>query len=359
VDGLPFERYEVALADYLLTQREHALYEASLLSQVFVEQRAGPDEIVALHFECLNKQLRGLTYRQHARAVSDAHQFLLEVMIAYGVTYREYLDLKVREHGRDTAAREDILAMIAHELRTPITTAQVSLDLATRHLQKGRVEKIPPRIGMVRGALDRLSRLTANLVRSGQPELFNSAHERVELLTVIDQACEWAQVAAEEKGVAFDKRASGIGDAVICGDVDALLSVFGNLLSNAIRYTPAGGRVTLQGGTDSSQAWIDVVDTGIGMSEEVLARIFDRFYRGVDARSLEIEGLGLGLTLVRDAVAAHAGTVEVQSEPGAGSTFRVVLPLAPPNGCGGDNLEESKNESPVNSGDRSATASDN
>lgn len=82
MDGLPFERYAAALADYLRTQREAALYEASLLSQLFVEQRAGPDEIVALHFESLDQILRNLTYREHSRAFTDAHQFLLEVMIA-------------------------------------------------------------------------------------------------------------------------------------------------------------------------------------------------------------------------------------------------------------------------------------
>jgi signal transduction histidine kinase len=328
MDGLPFERYAAALADYLKTQREAALYEASLLSQLFVEQRAGPEEIVALHFESLDQLLRNLSYREHTRAVSDAHQFLLEVMIAYGVTYREYLDMKVREHERDALAREEILSSIAHELRSPIAAAQVNLEMATRHLARGRMELIQPRIGTARGALDRLSRLTANLVRSGTMQPFSDPHERIDVAELVDQACEWAAVAADEKGVLFTYETPDLMPIHIFGDSDAVLSVLGNLLSNAIRYTPEGGQITLRRGIESGDVWIEVADTGIGISEEVKGRIFDKFYRGPEARSIEAQGLGLGLTLVQQAVAAHHGSITVVSSPGHGTTFRVALPLA-------------------------------
>jgi signal transduction histidine kinase len=311
----------------LKTQREAALYEASLLSQIFVDMRAGPDEIVALHFESLDQLLRGLSYREHSRAVTDAHQFLLEVMIAYGVTYREYLDLKVREHERDGIAREELLAAIAHELRSPIAAAQVSLDLAARHLAKGRVELIEPRIGTARGALERLSRLTANLVRSGSAEPFAEPHEVIDLASLAAQACEWAEAAATEQKVTF-VHAGQAGPILVKGDADALLTVFGNLLANAIRYTPEGGQVAIRFGADGAGAWFEVADTGMGMSEEVKARVFDKFYRSPEARGIEAQGLGLGLTLVRQAVAAHHGSVSVESAPGAGSTFRVTLPMA-------------------------------
>jgi signal transduction histidine kinase len=328
MDGLPFERYAAALADYLRTQREAALYEASLLSQLFVEQRAGPDEIVALHFESLDQLLRNLSYREHWRAVTDAHQFLLEVMIAYGVTYREYLDLKVREHERASMAREEILSTIAHELRNPIAAAQANLDLARRHLAKGRMELIEPRIGTARDALDRLSRLTANLVRSGSVQPFADPHELVDLAALSDLAFEWAVPAADEKKLHFAQEAEQPGPMPVYGDSDALLSVMGNLLANAIRYTPPEGQVTLRRGVDGDVAWIEVIDTGIGMPDDVKARVFDKFYRSPEARSVEAHGLGLGLTLVQQAVAAQKGSVEVQSIPDQGSTFRVTLPLA-------------------------------
>jgi signal transduction histidine kinase len=338
VDGLPFERYAIALRAYLETRAEAALYEASELSRIFVEHKAGPDEIVALHFESLDGTLRNLSYRQHAQAVTDAHQFLLEVMIAYGVTYREYLDLKLREHQRDQNARDELLATIAHELRSPLAAAQANVDMAKRHLAKGRMELIEPNLGGARGALDRLSRLTANLVRSAQSTTLLSSPERLDLRTILVQACDWAEMTAAEKEITFERTLAAPGDVIICGDPDGLLSVFGNLISNAIRYTDTGGTVTVEMGR-GEQAWIEIRDTGIGMSPDVRTRIFDRFYRGPQARSMESQGLGLGLTLVALGVEAHGGAVSVESTPLIGSTFRVELPLAPADGCGNEGMD--------------------
>jgi signal transduction histidine kinase len=105
-----------------------------------------------------------------------------------------------------------------------------------------------------------------------------------------------------------------------------LLSVFGNLLSNAIRYTPGGGKVTITQGLNGEQAWVRVTDTGIGMPAEVQSRIFDKFYRGPQARAVESQGLGLGLALVHHFVTAHNGRLDVESQDGAGSVFTVWLP---------------------------------
>jgi two-component system phosphate regulon sensor histidine kinase PhoR len=115
---------------------------------------------------------------------------------------------------------------------------------------------------------------------------------------------------------------------IVEGDADALLSVLGNLLANAIRYTPAGGRITVGCGADQERAWATIADTGIGMAPEVRERIFEKFYRARDARDVEAQGLGLGLYLVQELVQAHGGSVEVESELGQGTTFRVVLPRA-------------------------------
>jgi signal transduction histidine kinase len=338
VDGLPFERYALALRTYLETRAEAALYEASELSRIFVEREAGPDEIVALHFESLDGILRHLNYRQHMAAVTDAHQFLLEVMIAYGVTYREYLDLKLREHQRDQTARDELLATIAHELRSPLAAAQANVDMAKRNLAKGRVELIEPNLGGARGALDRLSRLTANLVRSAHSASLLSVTEPVDLRTILDQACDWASLTADEKAIALERALSAPGEVIVCGDPDGLLSVFGNLISNAIRYTESGGRVSITMGR-AERAWVEIRDTGIGMSPDVQARIFDRFYRGPQARSMESHGLGLGLTLVALGVEAHDGVISVESTPLVGSMFRVELPLAPANGCEGERMD--------------------
>jgi signal transduction histidine kinase len=175
--------------------------------------------------------------------------------------------------------------------------------------------------------------LTSNLVRSGQEQPFADPTQVVDLVMVARQACEWAQTAADVKGIIIQEEIASPRTLMVCGDADALLSVFGNLLSNAIRYSPEGGRVVVRHGMSDGDVWVEVEDSGMGMSQEVQERIFDKFYRGPDARAIEAQGLGLGLTLVSQAVSAHGGTVTVASSPGCGSTFRVMLPEAPTTGC--------------------------
>jgi signal transduction histidine kinase len=327
--AIPLDRYGQVLAEYLKNPGEQALYDASLVSQDLVHQGVGPEEIVALHMEALDQALEGFTPLEQARCVGHAHQFLLEVMIAYGLTYREYLELKVRE--RDSAAalavqeRTELLATVAHEMRTPLTAALGTLDLARRDLVSGRTDRIVPWLGTARDALHRLSRLTADIARASvgeSPVLTPAPHDLGEL---VGEACVWAEAAAAEKGLVL-ARDNDLPSIPVIADADALLSVFGNLLANAIRYTPAGGCISVGCGIDDGTVWVTITDTGIGMTPEVQERIFEKFYRAREARDVEAQGLGLGLSLVQELVQAHGGHVEVQSAPGQGSAFRVVLP---------------------------------
>jgi signal transduction histidine kinase len=157
----------------------------------------------------------------------------------------------------------------------------------------------------------------------GEPPVLSPAPH--DLWDVVTEACAWAESAVAEKGLVLVR-----GDArpavSVVGDADALLSVYGNHLAKAIRYTPAGGRITVCCGADDGEAWATISDTGIGMAPEIQERIFEKFYRAREARDVEAQGLGLGLSLVQELVEAHSGRVEVQSAPGEGSTFRVVLP---------------------------------
>jgi signal transduction histidine kinase len=327
--AIPLDRYGQVLAEYLKSPGEQALYEASLVSRDLVHHGVGPEEIVALHMEALDQTLDGFTPREQARCVAHAHQFLLEVMIVYGLTYREYLEMKVRE--RDSVAAEavqertELLATVAHEMRTPLSAALGTIDLARRDLVSGRTDRVVPWLGTARDALHRLSRLTADIARAsvGEPPVLTPAPH--DLCEVVHEACAWAESAAAEKGLvlACDNAPPSVP---VVGDADALLSVFGNLLANAIRYTPAGGCITVHCGADDGEAWTTINDTGIGMAPEIQERIFEKFYRAREAREVEAQGLGLGLSLVQELVQAHGGRIEVQSAPGEGSTFRVVLP---------------------------------
>ncbi len=339
--------YGEVLGEYLRTHGEGALYRASRLSQACIETGLGPEDIIALHFEALDASLATLAYREQARAHGDAQQFLLEVMIAYGVKYKEYLELKLSESLRDANARsirereraseaerlqrekDEILGVIAHELRTPITVAQGNLDMATRVLQRGEIEPVPQFLGMAREALERLSRLSADLVEAsrGRPPRIDLAPH--DLGAIVAQACDWARSAASSKDIQLTYEHHG-EPVTLQANTDALLSAFGNLLSNSVRYTPAGGWVRVTSGSNAAEAWVAVCDNGIGMTPEVRARVFEKFYRGPEAQNMEGAGLGLGLALVQQMIQAHSGRVEVSTVPGEGSTFHVILPRHAP-----------------------------
>src|ERR671913_552302 len=203
--AIPLDRYGQVLAEYLQNPGERALYDASLLSQDLVQYGVGPEEIVALHMEALDQALDGVTPREQARCVGHAHQFLLEVMIAYGLTYREYLEMKV--HERDSVVAEavqeraELLATVAHEMRTPLTAALGTIDLARRDIISGRTDRVGPWLGTARDALHRLSRLTADIARAsvGEPPVLAPAPH--DLCEVISEACVWAEASATEKGL--------------------------------------------------------------------------------------------------------------------------------------------------------------
>jgi signal transduction histidine kinase len=338
------DAYDAILADYLRDHSETALYRVSLLSKVLIESGLGPEDIIALHFEALDRVTSTYSQREQLRASSDAQQFLLEVMIAYGVRFKEYLEIKLKESLRDAEARaaqereraldaerigrqkSDLLTVIAHELRTPLTAAQGNLDYARRLLSQGKVERLPRLIENAREAMNRLSRLSADLVEASRDAAVPLDVAEHDLERIVQQACIWAKPTAEAAGVQLVHQTSGKALKLLC-DADALLSVFGNLLSNAIRYTPAGGSVVVRHELEGPWAWAEVRDTGIGMPPDVQQRIFEKFYRAPKARELEARGLGLGLSLVQQMVQAHGGRVEVASADGQGSTFRVYLPV--------------------------------
>ena len=340
------DAYTAALGEFLRARSEGALYRASLLGRQFVENGLGPDDIVALHAEALERHIRDIPVRFTAVTAIDALQFLLDVMIAFGVHHGHYLDLRMAEHDRDAEialARErqrsedagraveeksTLLATVAHELRTPITAARGSLQLINRMVARGRTEQLGALADSALAALDRLGRLGDELMSASRDQSRELSLVELDLVPVLRQTCMWSEQAASARGVTLTCDGAP-GPLAVMGDADALLSVFTNLLSNAIRYTPSGGQATLTWGRagDGSFAEVEVRDTGIGMTPEVQGRIFEQFYRAPEARVIESGGLGVGLALVQGLVLAHGGTVAVTSAAGEGSTFRVLLPL--------------------------------
>src|SRR5262249_47319681 len=172
-------------------------------------------------------------------------------------------------------------------------------------------------LGHSSDAVERLTRLTGDLIdasRGTAPQLDRSVQD---LRALVAQAIDWSAEPTAAKGVVLVHEEPD-RDARVVGDADAILSIAGNLLSNAIRYTPSGGRVTVRHGSHERESWFEVRDTGIGMDPSVQARVWEKFYRAPEAHRHSSQGLGLGLTLVRRLVEAHRGRVELESAPGRG-----------------------------------------
>jgi len=212
----------------------------------------------------------------------------------------------------------------SHELRSPIGTLQSLLKSALRQMPEtagGRdlIERAVRRSENMLDLIDDLLRYSRLRTVEGRERF-----EAVELAEIVRSAGELFRAQADEKGIRLECDAES---APVLGTRDSLTDLVNNLVSNAIRYTPEGGRVAVQLICGARRASLVVSDTGIGIAPEELSRIFDEFFRGERAKRAVQHGTGLGMTIVKRVVEMHEGHIEVESEPGKGTTFRVDLPL--------------------------------
>jgi signal transduction histidine kinase len=160
---------------------------------------------------------------------------------------------------------------------------------------------------------------------AGKVEQLKEKKKEVELNEIMGKVTELMQTSVEEKGLEL-KVEKTKEPLLLVGFEDGLERVFMNLVSNAVKYTPAGGSVVVRAWSENDQIRVEVSDTGIGIPEEALSRIFTEFYRAKNAKAMEMEGTGLGLVIAKDVVEQHGGQISVESTVGEGSTFCVTLP---------------------------------
>ncbi len=222
--------------------------------------------------------------------------------------------------------RQDFVANVSHELRTPLTTikgyAETLLDGALKEDQAFQFVQV------IKRHTDRLTKIVEDLLMLSRIETkeFQLKMEAISLRDFIDDIVDFVKEPAERKKISLSRNeiSSSLGARA---DRTYLEQVLINLLDNAIKYTPEGGKVIVSAiEKDSKEIQFSVEDNGIGIPKEDLSRIFERFYRVDKGRSKEMGGTGLGLSIVKHLVQAHGGRVWVESQPGKGSTFYFTLP---------------------------------
>jgi two-component system sensor histidine kinase SenX3 len=231
----------------------------------------------------------------------------------------------VTRAGRIENLRRDFVANASHELKTPVASI-LALSATLRSVASEDPEKLAAFLSRLENEAERLAALVTHLLELSRLEASTPERVAVRLDQLVDAEVERVRSGAEGAGLVLSAEVTG--PLMVLGSERDLAHLIQNLLENAVRYTPHGGRVHATAKRVGADAHLTVTDTGIGIPDKDLDRVFERFYRVDDARSRETGGTGLGLSIVRHVAEAHGGTVRVLSTPGVGSAFTVNLPLA-------------------------------
>lgn len=227
-------------------------------------------------------------------------------------------------------SQRDFVANVSHELKTPLTSiqgfAQAILD-GTADTPEARAQAA----GVIHAEAGRMHRLVLDLLDLARLDAGTADLQRaaVDMAALLNMVAEKFSLQTGQANVALQVEAAAL--PTLSGDGDRLAQVFTNLVDNALKYTPAGGQVTLRAAAIGGQMEVTVSDSGAGIPPEALPHIFERFYQADPARrGGEGHGSGLGLAIAREIVLAHGGTITARSTPPKGSTIVVRLPLASP-----------------------------
>jgi signal transduction histidine kinase len=226
--------------------------------------------------------------------------------------------------------KDEFIALVSHDLRTPLTSIRGYIELLLEGLAGDLSDEQRQWLDVIDRNSSRLLRLVADLLFIAQLDAGKIALEpgEVRLDGVAAEAVEAVLPTARLRQV--DLRLEALSPVAINGDRARLGQLLDNLVSNALKFTPPGGRVDVRVGGSEAGAWLEVTDTGMGISQAEQEHLFERFFRTSSASSAAIQGTGLGLAIAQAIVNAHGGTIAVQSVEGVGTTFHIQLPARPP-----------------------------
>ncbi|HEX2585549.1 MAG TPA: phosphate regulon sensor histidine kinase PhoR [Steroidobacteraceae bacterium] len=248
----------------------------------------------------------------------------LHLVRAEGSLQRLLIVRDITREMRMESMRKDFVANASHELRSPLTVISGYLDALADDAALDQVWQEP--LQEMRRQAERMRTLVEELLQLSRLENTSEPHEeqRVDVPGLLSLLKKDAMALEHRPDIHLHL------DSKVCltGSETELQSVFANLLSNAIKYTPASGRIDLRWWDDEKGAHLSVIDTGIGIAQEHLPRLTERFYRVDSGRSRKLGGFGLGLSIVKHALQRHGGTLTITSELGKGSNFTCHFPTA-------------------------------
>jgi len=223
--------------------------------------------------------------------------------------------------------KKDFVATVSHEFRTPLTLISGFMEML-KTVSDIDIEDRKRAFEIVEIETERLKRLVSELLTLSEIEnsLPSRASGAIDVGEVLATIARSLGKLAEAKGQRLETKI-GVAKGLLRGDEGWFYQAIKNLVENAIKYTPEGGSILIEGDNDESSVVVSVSDNGIGIAEEELDRIFDRFYRVEKSRGSGGGGSGLGLALVKDIASIFGGAVEVRSAPGEGSIFTLRLPI--------------------------------
>ena len=223
--------------------------------------------------------------------------------------------------------KSDFIAMVAHELRSPLFSVSQMLHVMQKGLCGPLEEKQEDFLGRSMKQLNNLVDLIRDLLEISKADAGMLVQQQVpvDLEEAARKVIEVMEVRAEAQNIELCLSCEGLPP--VTADPRSINEIFNNLITNAINYSPGGGRVTVELKGLGDLVEIKVSDTGVGISPDQLPKIFDKFYRAKNPKTRQVVGTGLGLSLVKGIVEAHHGSIEAESQPDRGTTFRIVLPV--------------------------------
>jgi two-component system sensor histidine kinase/response regulator len=308
--------YDGTIVDRLLSV-EHRVRDREAYRKTMEGLRVNPDDSTFDEFE---DSVTGRVYQGFTSPVlDDRGGFLGRLWTLRDVTQQRELD----------RLKDDFVATVSHELRTPLTSMMGFLEMI-REGEAGELNDEQKRfLAIVYRSSERLQRLVGDLLFVARLDAngLQLQFADVQLDEIVREAVESASALARSREVSLVAEVDEV--PAVSGDKERLSQLVGNLVSNALKFTPAGGSVTARTFVDGGRAVVEIADTGIGIPSGEQSRLFQRFFRSSTATEQAIPGTGLGLVISRAIAEAHGGTIDVTSAAGEGSTFRVEIPLDP------------------------------